>query len=120
MAAFTAATRVRPNVVVYYSGWLEPFRTSFATQVAKEGAIPIVQIEPVGISLTAIASGRYDEYLLSYAQAVRAYGHSVIVGFGHEMNGTWYSWSDEHSSPAAFVAAWRISSRYSVPPAPIT
>ena len=107
VAAFTSATRVRPNVVVYYSGWLEPFRASFATQVAKEGAVPVVQIEPAGISLAAIASGRYDEYLLSYAQAVRAYGHPVIVGFGHEMNGTWYSWSNKHSSPATFVAAWR-------------
>jgi mannan endo-1,4-beta-mannosidase len=107
VAAFTAATGVRPNVVVYYSGWLERFQTSFATQVAKDGAVPMVQIEPVGIDLTAIASGRYDEYLFSYAQQVRAYGHPVIVSFGHEMNGTWYSWSNGNSSPAAFVAAWR-------------
>ena len=107
VAAFTAATRVRPNVVVYYSGWQEPFRTSFATQVAKDGAVPVVQIEPAGISLSAIASGRYDGYLASYAQTVHAYGRPVIVGFGHEMNGTWYSWSNRHSSPAVFVAAWR-------------
>ena len=23
------------------------------------------------------------------------------------MNGTWYSWGYQHTSPAAFVAAWR-------------
>jgi hypothetical protein len=107
VATFTTATQVRPNVVVYYSGWLEPFWTSFATKVAKSGAVPLVQIEPTGINLAAITSGRWDGYLDSYAQTVRNYGHPVIVSFGHEMNGTWYSWSGKHSSPAAFVAAWR-------------
>jgi mannan endo-1,4-beta-mannosidase len=69
--------------------------------------VPLVQMEPTGISLTAIASGRYDAYLTSYAEAVRGYGRPVILSFGHEMNGSWYSWSNGHSSPAAFVAAWR-------------
>ena len=104
---FTKATGVRPNVVVYYSGWQEPFQAGFAKQVAKHGAVPLVQIQPTGIDLSAIASGRYDPYLLSYAQHVRAYGHPVIMSFGHEMNGTWYSWSNGNSSPKAFVAAWR-------------
>ncbi len=107
VTAFTMATGVRPGVVVYYSGWLEPFRTSFATTAAEHGVVPLVQIEPTGISLAAIASGRYDRYLSSYAEAVRAYGRPVILSFGHEMNGSWYSWSHRHSSPAVFVAAWR-------------
>jgi mannan endo-1,4-beta-mannosidase len=105
--AFAAATGVRPDVIVYYSGWLEPFRTNFATTAAEHGAVPLVQMEPTGISLAGIASGRYDSYLSSYAEAVRGYGRPVILSFGHEMNGSWYSWSNGHSSPAAFVAAWR-------------
>jgi mannan endo-1,4-beta-mannosidase len=104
---FTKATGVRPNVVVYYSGWQEPFQVSFANQVAKHGAVPVVQIQPTGIDLSAIVSGRYDRYLAIYAQAVVAYHHPVIMSFGHEMNGTWYSWSNGNSSPKAFVAAWR-------------
>jgi mannan endo-1,4-beta-mannosidase len=104
---FTKATGVRPNVVVYYSGWGEPFQIGFAKQVAKHGAVPVVQIQPTGIDLSAIATGRYDTYLASYARAVLAYGHPVIMSFGHEMNGTWYSWSNGNSSPKAFVAAWR-------------
>ena len=69
--------------------------------------VPLVQIEPTGISLSAIAAGKYDVYLSSYAEAVRDYGRAVILSFGHEMNGSWYSWSNGHSSPASFVAAWR-------------
>jgi len=107
VAAFTAATGVRADVLTYYSSWLEPFQTRFATAAAQNGAVPMVEIDPVNVSLAAIASGRYDDYLSSYAQAVRAYGHQVILSFGHEMNGNWYSWAYTHASPAAFVAAWR-------------
>jgi Glycosyl hydrolase family 26 len=107
VTAFASATGVRPRLVVYYSGWLEPFQTSFAAAAAKHGAVPLVQIDPSHVSLAAIATGQYDAYLISYARAVRAYGHPVILGFGHEMNGPWFSWGYTHASPATFVAAWR-------------
>jgi mannan endo-1,4-beta-mannosidase len=66
-----------------------------------------VQIDPTGVSITAIASGRYDAYLRSYASAVQAFGGRVILSFGPEMNGSWYAWGYRHTSPGAFVAAWR-------------
>ena len=107
VTAFTNATGAKPNVVMYYSGWYMPFPVSFATTAANNSAVPLVQMDPTDVSLAAIASGRYDSYLIAYAEAVRAYGHPVILSFGHEMNGNWYSWSRQHTSPAAFVAAWR-------------
>ena len=64
-------------------------------------------MNPTKISVAGIAAGRYDGYLSAYAEAVRAYRHPVIVSFGHEMNGTWYSWGYRHTTPATFVAAWR-------------
>jgi len=94
-------------VVLYYSGWREPFQVSFATAAARHHAIPLVQIDPTGVSLAAIAYGRYDAYLRSYASAVKTFGARVILGFGHEMNGNWYGWGYRHASPTAFVAAWR-------------
>ena len=66
-----------------------------------------MQINPSGVSLAEIASGQYDSYLITYAEAVRAYRHPVILSFGHEMNGHWYSWGYTHTSPTVFVAAWR-------------
>ena len=60
-----------------------------------------------GVSIAAIAAGKYDGYLSAYAEAVRAYRHPVILSFGHEMNGTWYPWGYGRTSPADFVAAWR-------------
>jgi mannan endo-1,4-beta-mannosidase len=107
VAAFTTATGVKPGVVLYYSGWFEPFDARFAETVAEHGGVPLVQINPTGISLALIASGRYDDYLSAYADAIRAYRHPIILSFGHEMNGSWYSWGYRHTSPAVFVAAWR-------------
>jgi hypothetical protein len=105
--AFGSATRTQPNVSVYYSGWMEPFQTHFAEEVTARGSVPLVQIDPQGISLAAIAHGQYNGYLASFAEALHNFGHPVIISFGHEMNGDWYSWGKGKTSPADFVAAWR-------------
>lgn len=107
VTAFTTATGVKPGLVLYYSGWFEPFQISFATTVADHGGVPLVQMDPQDISIAAIASGTYDSYLSAYAEAVRSYRRPVVLGFGHEMNGYWYSWGYKHTSPTVFVAAWR-------------
>jgi mannan endo-1,4-beta-mannosidase len=104
---FTARTGIKPRLLVYYSGWPQPFRMGFATIAAREGAVPLVQMNPTEIDISAIVNGQYDSYLNTYAMAVHAYGHPVILSFGHEMNGYWYSWGHTHTSPATFVAAWR-------------
>jgi hypothetical protein len=107
VTAFSSAIGARPDVVMYYSGWYVPFPTSFATTAANNCAVPLVQINPNGVSVKAIAAGKYDGYLSAYAEAVRAYRHPVILSFGHEMNGSWSSWGYQNTAPAVFVAAWR-------------
>ena len=107
VTAFSSATGVSPDVVMFYSGWYQSFPQRFAATAAQHGAVPLVQMDPDGVSLASIASGHYDGYLSSYAEAVRGYGHPVILSFGHEMNGNWYSWGYQHTSPKAFVASWR-------------
>jgi Glycosyl hydrolase family 26 len=104
---FAHAIGRQPNLVLYYSHWLKPFNVSFATAAAKNGAVTIVQIAPNNVSLADITSGRYDAYLRSYALSVKAFGAPVILSFGHEMNGSWYSWGNRHTSPRVFVGAWR-------------
>jgi hypothetical protein len=107
IAGFAQAVGRTPNMLGYYSGWLEPFNTSFAEMIRKHGVTPFVQIDPTDASISAVADGTYDEYLSSYAQSVRNFRTAVIIGFGHEMNAPWYSWGYRHVSPATFVAAWR-------------
>ena len=107
IAEFTAATGVKPGIVVYFSSWGEPFSASFAQTAWDHDAYVLVQLEPKGVTLASIAAGGSDGYLRSYADAVVAFGHPVILSFGHEMNGNWYHWGYGHASPAMFVAAWR-------------
>ncbi len=107
VAEFSAMAGHQPNLVGYYSGWAERFNISFADLMHQHGAIPFVQIDPTFASMSGIADGAYDDYLRSYADSVRSFGHPVVIGFGHEMNGSWYPWGYHHVRPATFVAAWR-------------
>jgi mannan endo-1,4-beta-mannosidase len=107
IADFAKATGRHPNMVGYYSGWAAPFAASFAQKVHDHGIIPCVQIDPTYASVAAIAAGQYDIYLRTYADSVRAFGHAVVIGFGHEMNATRYSWGYGRVQPSTFVAAWR-------------
>jgi mannan endo-1,4-beta-mannosidase len=107
LATFSTATGIKPRIAEYFSGWPERFRGTFAETAWQHGAYTFVEMEPDNVSVTSIAAGGQDGYLRSYAQAVRTFGHPVLLSFGHEMNGTWYTWGNGHVAPATFVAAWR-------------
>jgi mannan endo-1,4-beta-mannosidase len=104
---FAQAIGIQPNLVSYYSPWIEPFQAGFAISAMEHNAITLVQMDPTNVSLESIAAGKYDSYLRSYAIAVKAFGGQVVISFGHEMNGNWSSWGYQHTSAAVFVAAWR-------------
>lgn len=111
MKAFASATGAHPNIALYYSGWYEKFQYEFAAAAKDNGAVPFVQIDPVGVQFAAIVGGVYDKYLETIATDIASYGartgQGVIIGFGHEMNGDWFPWGNGHVAPSLFVAAWR-------------
>ena len=107
IASFAQAVGRQPNLVGYYSGWAEPFDTSFAEMIRKHGVTTFVQIDPTDASVAAITAGTYDDYLRSYADSVRDFGHPVVIGFGHEMNATWSTWGYRRVPASTFVAAWQ-------------
>src|ERR1039458_5761636 len=114
-----------PNVVNYYSGWGEGFNTTFANTATSHGTEPFVEMEPwndgavtksacastSGVpSMVDIANGGYDSYLKSFAASIKAYGHTFLLTFAHEMNGNWYPWGNggcEGTTPAQWLAAWK-------------
>jgi mannan endo-1,4-beta-mannosidase len=107
VAQFGDAVGRQPRIALFYSGFGEQFRSGFAEQVVAHGGLPLDQINPLGVSIAKIAAGRYDSYLRSLADQVRAFRHRVVIGFGHEMNGPWYPWGWTHVPPSTFIAAWR-------------
>lgn len=74
----------------------------FFTQVAAQRGLAIVTLQPT-VPLAGITSAVADD-LATYLAGYNRRGTSVLVRFAHEMNGTWYSWSQQ---PAAYIAAFR-------------
>jgi mannan endo-1,4-beta-mannosidase len=104
---FGRVAGIKPRIAVYFSGWLDPFQARFASTARAHGAVVLVQMLPKGYSMASIAAGHSDAYLRKYAQAVRAFGHQVILSFAAEANGPWYPWGYHHTPPKTYVAAWR-------------
>jgi len=105
--AFEQATGLTPGIVENYQAFGQPFPSFWAGTLLAQGILPLIQLQPGRVTPGAIAAGRYDSYLRQYAAAVRALSAPVGLSFGHEMNGSWYSWGYGHVPPGVFVAAWR-------------
>jgi hypothetical protein len=104
---FASAVQHEPRLVMLYTGIGRRFPVALAQAARKHGASLLIQINPSDIPLKKIADGGYDGWLRGYARQVAAFGHPVVIGFAHEMNGRWYPWGYTHQPPATFVAAWR-------------
>jgi mannan endo-1,4-beta-mannosidase len=107
VTSFGRAVGLQPSIVLYYSGWNDPFQIRLAEQAFLHHAIPFVQMMPKGLEMSSVAAGKYDRYLDSYARSVRAYGRPVILSFAPEANGWWYKWSFGQTPAAQWIAAWR-------------
>lgn len=93
------------DIVGYFQSFLDPFRPDAIKDTWRRGQVPLLTWESqpqVGAvtpdmsdySIPVILSGRYDELIRSYADGIRDLGLPVILRFDHEMNGTWYPWSE--------------------------
>jgi hypothetical protein len=107
--------RREPLIISAYMRWPSPpFVHARLDEVWKRGAVPMITWEPWtdadrGFSLSAIADGTYDGYLIRAAEAAGAWGHPILLRFAPEMNGTWYPWGrgKEGNTPELYKRAWR-------------
>jgi mannan endo-1,4-beta-mannosidase len=107
LARFTQATGVHPQIVAQYLPFGADYHPAMACQVARAGGELLVQWDPTRISLQKIANGGWDPYITRFARAVRAARVPIVLSFGHEMNGFWYTWGNTYVSPREFKVAWR-------------
>jgi mannan endo-1,4-beta-mannosidase len=107
VTTFAQVTGHAPQVVEFYNPFKKPFANFQALQVIKAGEIPLIQLNPKGVSLRGIAEGNYDYLIKSYAIAVKKFGCAIMLSFGHEMNGWWYPWGTRYVSPSDYIAACR-------------
>ncbi len=108
------------------------FPTATAAWVRSSGAVPFIRLmlrsdaeqnhaEPT-FNVQAILDGRFDEDLKAWARGARAFGGPLLVEWGTEVNGEWFSWNGRWNGggtttgfgdpyrpdgPERFVAAYR-------------
>lgn len=87
---FEKAAGRKPNILQYYLGW-GTFQVSYANTAWSHGATLLVDLDPTYVSVASIAGGGQNSHLKSLAKTIRGFRHPVIISFGHEMNGSWYS-----------------------------
>jgi len=94
------------NTFAAFIGWW-PGKSPkwFLDESESMGATPFISWEPDKIPLTEIVNGSWDSYLILWAETIRNRGVPVYVRMAHEMNGLWYSWSQE--GPGLYKEAWR-------------
>jgi len=126
------AIRYKFPIVSFYVAWgdkpNEQFPTRMAETITRMGSIPMITWEPWVVdfdeklrrnlppqaereyaSLSAIARGEYDFYIVPWARAAAAYRKPFFLRFAHEMNDPYrYPWGPQNGNrPDDFIAAWK-------------
>jgi mannan endo-1,4-beta-mannosidase len=104
---FAASVGRQPNLLLSYAAWGDRYREETARNVWNAGALQLIAWEPFRPRLADIANGASDDYVRSFASAVRRVNVPVAISFGHEMNGFWFPWGTASVGPGDFVRAWR-------------
>lgn len=133
LGAFESSIGHHLAVVQTFTGWKDasgamiPFPTSFASYATSIGATPMITWQPEqavkasqsatgalsdqpSFSLAQLSSGRYDNYIRSWADQAKAYGRTVYVRPMHEMNDKTYPWSigvNGNADAQQYIDTWR-------------
>lgn len=108
LSEYAAMVGRQPEIVMYYREFGEPLMYSNeAANLRSTGQTPMVTWEPYETSLSSIASGASDAYLVEQAELAKKWGGPLMIRFAHEMNGNWYPWGASAVGADSFVSAWR-------------
>lgn len=107
----------------YFNGRLTSWRNEYAMplqRVKKAGAVSLIKfsvqdsnfLQTKSIASTRkIAQGVFDAYFEEAAQVCKEFGGPVFISINHEMNGTWYPFSQDYPNSGVtaedYVASYR-------------
>jgi hypothetical protein len=107
VSAFGEAVGHQPNLVLSYEDWPQPFNENFAATVDRHNAVTMVDWIPRRVDVAAVVAGREDKYIRTFADAIKGYGHQVVLSFAPEANGSWYSYGWGNTLPYVEVLAYQ-------------
>ncbi len=110
-------------IIHIFQAWGTPdgmnrFDPNAMTAIREHGSLPLLTWAPRApreavnqpeFALRNIIDGKFDDYITQYALDIKRWGHPLFLRFAHEMNGTWYPWSESVNGnrPGDYVKAWR-------------
>ena len=132
LEAFEKDVSYRFPIISFYSAWgdkpTQQFPVRMVETIGRMGSVPMITWEPwvtdfderlrrnlprlaerEYASLSSIAKGDYDFYIVPWAKAAADYKKPIFLRFAHEMNDPYrYPWGPQNGNrPDDFIAAWR-------------
>jgi hypothetical protein len=87
--------------------WNQAFAEGPLNLTRERGAIPLMDMDPDGVTLKEIVEGKKDSYFVTWGKAVKAWGYPMFFRWTWEMNGTWFQWGKEAAAnPTLYKEAW--------------
>jgi beta-mannanase len=102
----------KPVSIVHFgqpAPWNQSFSAVPLNNTTKRGAIPMMDMDPDGVTLASLASGAKDTSLEKWAADVRAYEKPFFFRWSWEMNGSWFKpyGPESADSPELYKSVWR-------------
>ncbi|MFL5832644.1 MAG: glycosyl hydrolase [Solirubrobacterales bacterium] len=87
--------------------WNQAFAAGPLNLTRERGAIPLMDMDPDGVTLKEIVEGKKDSDFITWAKAVKAWSYPLMFRWTWEMNGTWFQWGKEAAAnPTLYKEAW--------------
>ncbi|GAA1069460.1 MULTISPECIES: glycoside hydrolase family 26 protein [Kitasatospora] len=109
-----------PTMSEYFVRWNADFDPAAVKAAYDHGTLPVLAWEPWAgeeaggddqpeYRLSTIIDGTHDAYIHAFARGVAQQRWPLAIRFAHEMNGTWYPWSEQKNGNrrGQYVQAWR-------------
>ena len=123
VAAFERAIGQKPAWIYFSDNWFESraFPADTCAWIHSLGKVPYVRLmlrsdldqrhREKTFSLTNIIAGKFDEDLRLWAVSAKAFADPILIEWGTEPNGQWFSWNGKWNGraqgPARYVMAYR-------------
>jgi beta-mannanase len=112
---FAAETGKKPSMIMWYQDWSCTFPRVACENARVYGAVPHIVWEPwfwgdmEKIKLDNIIDGQWDNYIRTWAKAIKVFSHPVFLRIGHEFNIDGYPWGviNNDRDPKKYVKAFR-------------
>jgi hypothetical protein len=104
------------GIINIYLAWKDNLPKEITKKIKQNNSICMITWEPylkenkdLSILKDIYSTNKYDALIRNFAKSINEYDHPVLLRWGHEMNGNWYSWSgmSNNQSSVSYIKAYK-------------